>query len=326
MSADRLTAPPARVAAGAGSGPDRPPPAVHRPARADVGVIAVALTAVSTSGPLMAACAAPALAIAFWRNALASGVLVPWAWARCRTELARMDRREWRLALVAGVFLAAHFATWVPSLAYTSVASATALVATQPIWSASIARLQGAHVGRRAWLGIALAVAGAGLLTGLDLSLSGRALLGDALALAGGMFAAGYTAAGGEARRSVSTTTYTAICYSTAALFLLAACMVGRRSLVGYSALTWAQLAALTIGAQLLGHSLFNRVLRTTSATVVSLSILLEVPGAALLAAVFLGQRPHLAALPAAGLLIAGIALVVASVPRSASPGEVLAE
>jgi drug/metabolite transporter (DMT)-like permease len=309
MSADRLAA-----------------SAVHRPAAGDVGIIAVALTAVSTSGPLMAACAAPALAIAFWRNALASGLLLPWAWLRCRAELRALDRREWRLGLVAGVFLAAHFATWVPSLTFTSVASATALVATQPIWSASIARLQGAHVPRRAWLGIALAVAGAALLTGVDFSLSGRALLGDGLAVAGGMFAAGYTAAGGEARRSLSTTTYTAICYSTASLLLLAACLVGHRSLVGYSAMTWAQLAALTVGAQLLGHSLFNRVLRTTSATVVSLTILLEVPGAALLAAVFLGQRPHLAALPAAVLLIAGIALVVGSGSDRDAPVEVLAD
>lgn len=300
---------------------ERPlPDAVHRRVAGDIGTIAVALTAVSTSGPLMAACAAPALAIAFWRNALACGVLLPWAWWRCRAELRGLDRQEWRLGLVAGVFLAAHFATWVPSVSYTSVASATALVATQPIWSASIARLQGAAVPRRAWFGIALAVAGAILLTGVDFSLSGRALLGDGLALAGGMFAAGYTAAGGEARRTLSTTTYTAICYSTAALLLLAACVIGRRSLVGYTALTWAQLGALTIGAQLLGHSLFNRVLRTTSATVVSLTILLEVPGAALLAAVFLDQRPPAAAIPAAGLLIAGIALVVGFRPAKRVP------
>ena len=302
------------------------PSAVSGPAAGDVGVLAVALTAVSTSAPLMAACAAPALAIAFWRNAMASGLLVPWAWLRYRAELRTLNRQQWRLSLVAGAFLAAHFATWVPSLTFTSVASASALVATQPIWAAAIARLQGAHVPPRAWLGIAVAVGGAAMLTGVDFSLSGRALLGDGLALAGGMFAAAYTAAGGAARRSLSTTTYTAICYSTAALLLLAACLVGRRSLVGYAPLTWAQLAALMIVAQLLGHSLFNRVLRTTSATVVSLALLLHVPVAALLAAVFLGQRPPLTALPAAALLIGGVGLVVGSGSRPVARIETLAD
>lgn len=292
---------------------DRAAVAVHRPPASDVGVLAVAVAAVATSGPLQAACVAPALAIAFWRNGMASALLLPWAVLRRRAEVRGLDSREWRLILVAGVLLAAHFATWVPALSYTSVASATALVATQPIWSATIARWQGADVPRRAWLGIALAVAGAAVLTGVDFSLSRRTLLGDGLALLGGAFAAGYTAAGGGARRSVSTTTYTALCYSTAALLLLVPCLLFHRPLAGYSATTWAQLAALTVGAQLLGHSLVNRVLRTTSATVVSLVILLEVPGAALLAALFLGQRPPAAALPAAALLIAGIGLVVGS-------------
>jgi drug/metabolite transporter (DMT)-like permease len=85
---------------------------------------------------------------------------------------------------------------------------------------------------------------------------------------------------------------------------------------VGYTAETWLQLVALTVGAQLLGHSLFNKVLRTTSPTVVSLALLFEVPGAAVIAAIALGQTPPLAALPAAILLLVGIGLVISSRPR----------
>jgi drug/metabolite transporter (DMT)-like permease len=123
---------------------------VHQPVtgRTDVLLVAVAVTAVATSGPLMAATAAPALAIAFWRNALGAGLIVPVALVRARDELRGLQRRERVLALVAGVFLAAHFATWVPSLTYTSVASATALVSTQPVWVALLARAQGVHVSR----------------------------------------------------------------------------------------------------------------------------------------------------------------------------------
>jgi drug/metabolite transporter (DMT)-like permease len=268
----------------------------------------------------MAATAAPALAIAFWRNALGGAVVLPIALVRARVELRGLDVRERRLALLAGVFLALHFATWVPSLSYTSVGSATALVATQPVWAAVISRLQGVDVGRRMWIGIAVAVAGAALLTGADLHVSGRALVGDLLAAAGGVFAALYMAAGSEVRRSVSTTTYTAVCYSAAALMLLVVCLAGRQSLGGYDSETWLRLLAITAGAQLLGHSLFNVVLRTTSPTVVSLTLLLEIPGAALIAAVFLGQRPALLALPAAALLVGGLALVIRATTRRTAP------
>jgi drug/metabolite transporter (DMT)-like permease len=163
-------------------------------------------------------------------------------------------------------------------------------------------------------------MAGAVLLTGADVQVSGRALAGDLLAIAGGVFAAGYITAGAAVRRSVSTTTYTALCYSTAALLLLLVCLVGRQPLTGYAAADWLRLVAITLGAQLLGHSLFNVVLRSMSPTVVSMTILLEIPGAALIAAVFLGQRPPLLALPAAALLLAGLALVIRDGSRNVEP------
>lgn len=280
----------------------------------------VAIAAVSTSGPIIAATAAPALAIAFWRNAMASGVLVPLTALTRRAEVAAMSGRERLLGVLAGALLAAHFGTWVPSLTYTSVSSATALVATQPIWAALLARRSGHHVPPRAWLGIIVAVIGAALVTGVDVTVSSRALAGDALAVAGGALAAAYMVAGNRVRQNVSTTTYTTVCYSTTAVLLLVVCAVAGRPLAGYSANAWVKLALLTAGAQFLGHSLFNRVLRTTSPTVVSLAILFEVPGATLIAAVWLHQRPHLAALPGLLMLLGGVALVIAARDRSTPP------
>jgi drug/metabolite transporter (DMT)-like permease len=295
-------------------------PGDARPQGTDAVLLCVAIAAVSTSGPIMAATAAPALAIAFWRNALASGVLLPVVLATCRDELRGLDRRELRWAALAAVFLALHFATWIPSLNYTSVASATALVATQPVWAALLSTLRGAPVSRPVWVGIGVAVAGALLLTGVDLRVSGEALFGDLLALAGGAFAAAYMVAGSEVRRSVSTTTYTFLCYSITAMIMLGVCLAWGQQLTGYDARTWLQLAALTVGAQLLGHSLCNLVLRSTSVTVVSLALLLEIPGAALIAFVFLGQIPPLLALPAAVLLVAGLALVIRAGSRATEP------
>lgn len=283
---------------------DRPPPG-------DVLLIVLGVVAVSTSAPLIRAAAAPAFAIAFWRNAMAAGVLAPWAWFREREHLTTLTGRERRLALWAGVLLALHFATWIPSLSFTSVASSTALVATQPVWAALVARSQGDRVPALGWAGIWLSVAGAALLTGIDLHFDARALGGDVLALVGGFFAAAYVTVGAEVRRSVTTTVYTTVCYATCAVLLLVLIGVTRTKLTGFPAETWLYLVALTIAAQLLGHSVFNRVLKTTSPTVVSIAILFEIVGATVLAALYLGETPRWQAVPAAALIVAGVVLVI---------------
>jgi drug/metabolite transporter (DMT)-like permease len=271
----------------------------------------VAVLAVSSSAPLIAFAAAPALAVAFWRNGLAAAALTPVTLGPRRQELLGVRRRELLFCVLAGVALAAHFGTWMPSVQLGSVATATALVATQPVWQGLIAAGQGRRPSRIGWVGIALAVAGAAWATGADVGVSTQAVLADALALAGGVFAAVYTALGERARVRLSTTTYTWICYGTCAVLLLAVCLAARIPLAGYDGRTWAAILAIVGGAQLLGHSMFNYALQSTSATTVSVLILLEVPGAALLAWLWLGQTPRLAALPGLALLVAGVAVVI---------------
>jgi drug/metabolite transporter (DMT)-like permease len=220
---------------------------VTRPPAGDAALLVVAVAAVSTSGPMIAACTAPALAIAFWRCALgslATGPVVRW---RHRGELSDASRRDLRLMVVAGLFLAAHFATWIPSLRYTTVASSTALVATQPVWAALIARAQGATVSGRVWAGIAVALAGVLVLTGIDVTLDPGALVGDLLALTGGVLAAAYVSAGSRVRQGVSTASYTVVAYGVSAVALLAVCLVGRQALAGYPAGDWWLIVGLTV-------------------------------------------------------------------------------
>lgn len=273
----------------------------------------VGVLGVSASGPLMAATAVPALAIAFWRNALATVVLAPTAAVTRRHELTEIDRAQWRVLAVASIALAAHFAAWTVSLKLTSVASATALVALMAGWVVLISRLRGEHVAGAVLVGLAVAFAGVVVISGVDSTVSTEAIVGDLLALAGGFFAAVYTIAGGHARRTLSTTTYTAICYGLCAAILLVVCIVGRQQLSGYPASSWAGLLAVTVCAQLLGHSVFNYLLATMSPTLVALIILLEVPGAALLAAAFIEQNPPAGVYAGLTLIVAGLAVVVAS-------------
>ncbi|MDD9368692.1 MAG: DMT family transporter [Acidimicrobiales bacterium] len=288
-----------------------------RPPTLDLVLLGLAVVAVSTSAPLIRGADAPSLAVAFWRNALAVPVLgaLVLAGRRSRRELTGLDARERRLCALAGLFLAAHFAVWVPSLSFTSVASSVALVATQPVWAAIIARWRGEHVPRMAWWGIGVAMAGAVVLSGVDLSIAPRALFGDLLAVSGGALAAAYVTVGAEVRRTVSTTVYATVCYALAGFVLLVVCVVGRQPLAGYDGETWLLLVAIVVGPQLLGHTLVNRVLRTTSPMVVSVAILFEIVGAALLAWMAFDEVPPVSAVPAGVLIAAGVVLVVRSEP-----------
>jgi drug/metabolite transporter (DMT)-like permease len=261
---------------------------------------------------LIAYAAAPALAIAGWRNVFAVGTLAPVALGRRRDELRRVvTSPDGLFCGLAGVALAAHFATWVPSVKLTTVATATALGATQPVWQGLIARVQGRRLAGLTWLGIAVAVAGAALAAGADFQVSGRAFGGDLLAALGGLFVAGYTALGERARQTVSTTGYTFVCYGVCALALVAVCLAGGQRLAGFSGTTWLAIAALTAGPQLLGHSMFSYALHRVSATTISILILLEVPGAAVLSWLWLGQAPPARSLPGLAVLVAGVVIVV---------------
>ncbi|WP_406202827.1 DMT family transporter [Kitasatospora sp. NBC_01560] len=282
----------------------------HPLPRLDLLLLAVSVSGISLSAPLISATAAPALAIAFWRNVMSVGVLGPYALLRHRAELRGIGRRALLLAVAAGALLAVHFALWMPSLRMTSVASATALVTTTPLWTIVLMRLMGVRAPRPVWIGTAVAFAGVLVLTGVDLSLSPRALLGDALALGAGLAAAGYMLLGAEVRRTVSTTAYTLVCYATTAVVLLVICLVAGTPMGGWPAGVWWQIVLLMVTAQLLGHSLSNRVVRTLGPSVTSTAILLETPGAALIAALWLGQWPPVAAYPAVVLILLGLVLV----------------
>ncbi|MBG0569137.1 DMT family transporter [Actinoplanes sp. NEAU-A11] len=291
------------------------------PPPATMAALFVAVLAVSSSAPLIAFAAAPALAVAFWRNALATAVLAPVVAVSRRAEIRDVlrgpRRREGVFCLLAGLALAAHFATWMPSVQLGSVATATALVATQPVWQGLIAAAQGRRPSTAGWIGIGLAVAGAAWATGADLGVSTQAVFADVLALLGAVAAAVYTALGERARTALSTTTYTGICYGTCAIILLIGCVAGGVDLAGYDQQTWLAILAIVVGAQLLGHSMFNYALHHTSATTVSVLILLEVPGAALIAWAWLGQVPRMSSLPGLALLLLGVAVVILGAARS---------
>ena len=284
---------------------------LHRPGSRDVALMAVAVVGISLSGPMTALVTAPFLAIAFWRNAAGAAALLPVLLTRERATLTGLRLRDLRSSAVAGLFLAAHFAAWLPSLSLTSVAASIALVTTTPIWTALAARIAGVRLPTAVWWGLALAVVGAALIAGVDFAVSRDAVIGDGLALLGAIAAGGYVLAGAKARERLATSAYTVVCYSICAVVLAVAALVFQVPLAGFSARDWWLIAGITFVAQLLGHTLLNLVLSSVGPTVVSLAVLLEVPGSLIVAFVLLGQVPPLLALPGMAMVVVGVGLVV---------------
>jgi drug/metabolite transporter (DMT)-like permease len=285
--------------------------ALHRPGPRDVGLLAVAVVGVSLSAPLTAMVAAPMLALAFWRNAAGAAALLPVLFTRERSTLVGLGWRDLRTSVVAGLFLAAHFAAWLPSLSMTSVAASVALVTTTPIWTALAARLAGVRLPAAVWSGLLLAFVGVVLLVGVDVTVSAEALAGDGLAVLGAVCAGGYVLAGARARQRLATSAYAVVCYSVCAVVVAASAAVVQAPLAGFEARDWWLIAGITVAAQLCGHTLLNLVVSTVGPTVVSLAVLLEVPGALLFALVLLGEVPPLLALPGVALVVVGVGLVV---------------
>jgi drug/metabolite transporter (DMT)-like permease len=266
--------------------------------------MAVGITAISTSPILVRVAALPALSLAFWRCLAGALLLAPFVarrWDAVRAEAARL--------VAAGVFLGVHFALWNASLALTSVAASTTLVSCSPLFVGLGGRLLGEPPSRRAWLGIALAVAGAAVIGLGDarIDVGGRALLGDALAFAGSAAIAGYLLLGRVARRRLPVSTYAASVYGVAAAVLLPACLLTGAALGGYRAGSWLALAAIVAGPQLLGHTVFNGLLASVSATVVAVAILAEPVVATALAWLLLHELPAVAFWLGAPLVLAGV-------------------
>ena len=276
---------------------------------------AVGVLGVASSGPLIAATlgatTVSALAIAFWRNAIGAAVMASPTLVREPRQFGRITRLEFRWCVLAAVALALHFACFITSLQLTSVAAATALVCLQSAWIAVFQLFRGNRHRWQVLVGLGIAFGGVVAITGFDMGSSPDALLGDLLAVAGGALAGLYTLAGGKARQSMTTGTYTTLCYGMCAALVAVLALLGRQPLVGFEAAGWLGILAITVCAQLVGHTAFNHLLATMSPLLVSMIILLEIPGAALLAAVFLHETLPAGTYGGLGLILAGLAVVV---------------
>jgi drug/metabolite transporter (DMT)-like permease len=266
---------------------------------------------------------APSIVIAAARLTIASVLLAPIALGRYRNELKRLTRGEWALALLSGLFLAIHFASWITSLQYTSVASSVVLVTTTPLWVALVAPLV-LHERAGVWtyIGLALALTG-GAVVGLSdgctwqngalqcpplrTFFGGTAFLGDFLALAGAWMAAGYLLVGRKLRAKLALIPYIFVVYGMSAVVLIAIMLGFGESPLGYSPSVYLWFVLLAIVPQLFGHSIFNWALKYVPASLVSVTLLGEPIGSTILAYFIFQEQPGWIKIGGAVLILAGI-------------------
>jgi drug/metabolite transporter (DMT)-like permease len=300
--------------------PSSPPPARLYLALA-AGVVAVSLAAI-----FIRYAEAPSLIVAAYRMVLASLILLPFTLPALRkTPLTKVNAPY---ALFAGVFLGIHFATWISSLSFTTVAASAAIVATQPLWVALFSWLfLKTPPSFATLLGILVAIGGMAMVGFGDLSGGSRPLLGDALALVGGVCSAAYFLLGRSAqKRGLSLNAYIGVAYGTAALILLplpwlVGLLPGTPSLsyFDYPASTFFWIALLALIPQLVGHTSFNYAVKYLPPTLVSTLLLLEPVGAAILATLLFNEIPGTTTLLGSILLLIGVAITI----QSSRPKEV---
>ncbi|MBW3660458.1 MAG: DMT family transporter [Gemmatimonadetes bacterium] len=255
---------------------------------------------------------APALAIAFWRMALALAILAVAA-AALRVPFWRSWRGvDWWTGAGAALLLALHFAFWIASLEYTTVASSVVLVSTQPIFVALLGwALLKERPAPAAWVGIVLALIGSAVVAGADLALDRRALTGDLLALLGAVWISFYYVLARWLRATKDLLPYVVVIYGATAAWLLLGALLAGVPVGGFDGATWVALLLLAAGPTVLGHSSMNYALRYLRAYEVNVAILGEPVGAALWAALLLSEAPGPGTWVGGGLILAGIFLTL---------------
>jgi drug/metabolite transporter (DMT)-like permease len=271
-----------------------------------VGIVAVSFGSILAR--LAQAEGVPSLVIAAYRTLVAALIFLPFMLTRRQDEVRAMKPADWRLALLSGVALAIHFATWITSLSYTSVAASTVLVSTSPLWVALAAPFfLGEPFTRWLKIGMVLALIGTIIISlgsmvemengrllfnTADLVTGQQPLLGNALALAGGLAGAVYFLIGRKLRPHLSLTSYATLVYGTAAICLVLTVWLTGGSMVGYSPQVYLLFLALGIVPQLIGHSSFNYALGYLPAAYVGVTIFAEPITASILALIVFGERP----------------------------------
>lgn len=283
-------------------------PAIHPYIPIIVGVFSVALSAI-----FVKMTSADSGVTAFYRMLFSVLIMSPIFFLRYTHEIKKLSKRDWLFTSIAGVFLAFHFILWFESLNYTSVASSTVLVTLQPLFAfAGTYFFFKEKLSLKTLIAGAIAIMGSVLIGYGDFKVSGSALYGDLLALIACALITAYLLFGQDVRKRLSLVTYTFVVYSISTLTLFFYIVFKGESFGPYPASEWMWFLLLALIPNLLGHTLFNWAVKWVSTNVISIAILFEPVGAAILAYFILGEYLSASQIIGGSIVLAGITLFVA--------------
>lgn len=281
-------------------------------------VVLFGVLGVSSASVMIRLIEAPPLIISLYRLGMTFVLLTPPALLKYRDELTRLTKKDLMTAALGGICLALHFYTWISSLWYTTVSSSTVLVNTHSIFV-----LIGSYllfkerISGRALFGMFLALAGSIFISFWDFRLNSEAFLGDILALAGAFFIAGYFLIGRGLRQKMSLTPYTFVVYGSCTLALLLMALATSTPLSPGPPMNIVLYLALAIVPTLLGHSIFNWALKYVQAAVVSIAMLGEPVGATILAMLVLRELPTAVQAAGGAVIIAGLYIFITATEKN---------
>ncbi|MGM9945874.1 MAG: DMT family transporter [Lysinibacillus sp.] len=277
-----------------------------------IGVISVSLSAI-----FVKLCSAESAVIAFYRMLFSVLIMSPIFLLKYKSELKLLQKKDWLFSIIAGVFLAFHFILWFESLNYTSVASSTVLVTLQPIFAFIGTYLFFKEkVAFQSIVAVIVAIGGSLLISWGDFRVSGAALYGDVLALIACAFITGYLLFGQDVRKRLSLMTYTMVVYSVSTITLFFYVLFMGQSFGPYESTDWLWFVMLAIVPNLLGHTLFNWSLKWVSTNAISIIILFEPLGAAILAFFIFNESLILSQVIGGIIVILGILMFVLDIKK----------
>ncbi len=257
------------------------------------------------------------ITIAAWRMLFAVVILLPFTLLLRRKELLSLKLLDVVFLSFVGVILAIHFTLWNTSLVFTTIAPSTLLVTSHPILVAVVSHyFFKDRLNKVQAVGIALAFGGVVVLVLKDLiqfNFTSSHFIGCVMAFVGGRAAGNYYLSGRRVRARLSLLTYATVVYAACTISLFAAGFLGGVDLTPTAGREWILFLALALIPTIFGHTIHNLVLKHLKAFVVSVSLLGEPVGAALLALVVFwpDQRPSIYTIIGGVIILAGIYLTI---------------
>ncbi|NBI28764.1 DMT family transporter [Chengkuizengella marina] len=274
-------------------------------------ILLIGIIAISFSSIFIRWSDAPVSVMAMYRLYFTNLFMIPFV-MKYWSEIKTLSKSDWFYLSLSGLLLGLHFLLWMGSLRFTSVANSTAIVALEPIFV-----LIGSFLFFKirtnilSVVGMFIAVLGAALIGWGDFGVSSEAFFGDILALLGAIAVALHMLIGKLLLRKMSNYVYSFFVFLTAAFSLHIYNLILGYSFFNYASIDWGIFIILAIVPTVFGHLLFNWLLKYMNATTVSMSILGEPLGAALLAYFLLNEHITIQQAIAGVILLFGVWLFI---------------